>query len=564
MNIAQQTTQTVPITAGPLKTVTKNPYPSRTANLIRKHPLWRVLEIIPGTIAWSALILPLVLAVYAPVVVASFIIIYTIVWLFRSLKLSWYLYKSFKLSNEALATDWSKMIKLNNHPEKITYELKKISKEENPKKYFTLFHLKNTIRKLQQTGQWKHSKEIYHAVIYVTYKESYELIRESIKSYAESKYPASKIMIVLAGEESDKENFARIAQKIEKEFGKRFAHFMITLHPKNIPGEIKGKSANATWAAKELKKYLDRQNLQYENVIVSNFDADTVAHPQYFSELTFKYLTQENRTEKAYQPTHLFHNNIWDVPAMIRIVAQSCSFWRMAESVQPSKYKSFSSRSLSMKTVVDVNYWDPAVIPEDSRQYWTAYAVYDGRHTLVPVYSPVYMDAVLSETYIKTFRSQYGQLRRWAYGVCDFPFVALNLWYHPRIKTSEKIYKIYEFLKNSFFWATGPILITFMGFIPGILNPGFRDTVLAYNVPRIMSDMLTFASGGIIMCAVISLSMVPFRPGKKFLGQLSLIGQWILIPVVSIILSAIPALDAQTRLMFGRYLEYRVTEKARK
>lgn len=564
MNIAPQTKQAVSLIASSLSTAAHNPYPSRTANLIRKHRLWRLLEIIPGTVAWTALILPLFLAVYAPVMVASFIIIYTIVWLFRSIKLSWYLYKSFKLSNEALATDWTKMLKLNDHPEKIDYELKKISKETNPKKYFTLLHLKNTIHNLKKNSDWIHSKEIYHAVIYVTYKESYELIRESIKSYAESKYSASKIMIVLAGEESDKENFTRIAQKIEKEFGKKFAHFMITLHPKNIRGEIKGKSANATWAAKELKKYLDRQNMQYENVIVSNFDADTVTHPQYFSELTFKYLTQENRTEKAYQPTHLFHNNIWDVPAMIRIVAQSCSFWRMAESVQPSKYKSFSSRSLSMKTVVDVNYWDPAVIPEDSRQYWTAYAVYDGRHTLVPIYSPVYMDAVLSETYIKTFRSQYGQLRRWAYGVCDFPFVALNLWYHPRIKTWEKIYKIYEFLKNSFFWATGPILITFMGFVPGLLNPGFRDTVLAYNVPRIISDILTFASGGIIMCAVISLSMVPFRPGKKLLGQLSLVGQWILIPVVSIFLSAVPALDAQTRLMFGRYLEYRVTEKARK
>jgi hypothetical protein len=174
------------------------------------------------------------------------------------------------------------------------------------------------------------------------------------------------------------------------------------------------------------------------------------------------------------------------------------------------------------------------------------------------------MDAVLSETYIKTFKNQYSQLRRWAWGVCDFPFMALNLWYHPNIKLSTKIYKIYEFLKNSFFWATGPILITFMGFVPGLINPAFRDTVLAYNVPRVMSDMLTFASVGILMCAVISLSMVPRRPNKSLLGQIGLVAQWILIPVVSIFLSAIPALDAQTRLMFGKYLEYRVTEKARK
>jgi cellulose synthase/poly-beta-1,6-N-acetylglucosamine synthase-like glycosyltransferase len=536
----------------------------KTDDLIRKHPLWRFLELIPGIVSWSAILLPLVLSFFAPQLVASFIIIYTVVWLLRSLTLSIYLYKSYKLSKKALNTDWKKMITLNDSPEKIEYEIKKIKKEENPKQYFELFHLKNRIKSLKKSNQWKKSKDIYHAIIYVTYKESYELIRESIRSYTQSNYPASKMILVLAGEESDKENFQKTAKKIEKEFGKHFSHFMVTVHPKGIPGEIKGKSANATWAAKKLKNYIDRKKIKYENVMISNFDADTVTHPDYFSELTFKYLTEEDRVEKAYQPTHLFHNNIWDVPAMIRIVAQSCSFWRMAESVQKSKYKSFSSRSLSFRTVLDVNYWDPSVIPEDSRQYWTAYTIYDGNHTLVPIYTPVYMDAVLSETYTETFKSQYSQLRRWAWGVCDFPFMALNLWYHPKIKFSLKIYKIYEFLKNSFFWATGPILITFMGFIPGILNPAFRDTVLAYNVPRVMSDMLTFASAGIIMCAVISLAMVPKNPEKGLLGQFSLVGQWILIPIVSIILSAIPALDAQTRLMFGRYLEYQVTEKARK
>ena len=38
--------------------------------------------------------------------------------------------------------------------------------------------------------------------------------------------------------------------------------------------------------------------------------------------------------------------------------------------------------------------------------------------------------------------------------------------------------------------------------------------------------------------------------------------QWMLLPVVGLLFSNLPALDAQTRLMAGRYLEYRVTEKA--
>jgi hypothetical protein len=38
--------------------------------------------------------------------------------------------------------------------------------------------------------------------------------------------------------------------------------------------------------------------------------------------------------------------------------------------------------------------------------------------------------------------------------------------------------------------------------------------------------------------------------------------QWLALPFVGIFFSNLPALDAQTRLLTGRYLEYRVTEKA--
>jgi hypothetical protein len=544
-----------------VKTIIPTPH---AENLIRKHRLWRLLEIIPGALSWGAIFLTLILSVFTPNLVASFVILYTIIWLFRSVKLSINLYRGYKSTREAMKTDWLKMIALNDSPEKIDYEIRHTNQEEDPKKYFTLFHLKKQVQNLHITKEWKRSKEIFHAIIFVTYKESYEIIRESVKSYGASKYPPSRIIMVMAGEESDRENFLANAERIKQEFSGKFMHFMVTVHPKGIPGEIKGKSANATWAAKELKRYIDEKKIPYDDVIVSNFDADTVVHPMYFSELTFKYLTTARRIEKGYQPTPMFHNNIWDVPALVRLVAQGCTFWRMAESMDKDKYKSFSSRSLSFRTVLDVNYWDPSVIPEDSRQYWTAFTIYDGRHRIIPIYSPIYMDAVLSDTYVKTFKSQYMQLRRWAWGVCDFPFVALNLWYHPNIKKSEKIYRIFEFLENNFFWATGPILLTFTGFIPGFLNADFRDTVLAYNLPRIMSDLLSYASAGIIMCAIISLSLVPTNKKRGLIGRISLSLQWILVPIVSIVLSAIPALDAQTRLMFGNYLEYQVTQKTRK
>src|SRR5690606_16758061 len=115
-----------------------------------------------------------------------------------------------------------------------------------------LLNLKSKVQKLQTIGQWKKSKNMYHAIICVTYKESYELLHESLKSYAFSNYPSNRIIMVLAGEENDKENFIKIAKKLEQEFAHHFKHFITTIHPNNIPGEARGKSANATYAAKEL------------------------------------------------------------------------------------------------------------------------------------------------------------------------------------------------------------------------------------------------------------------------------------------------------------------------
>jgi hypothetical protein len=38
--------------------------------------------------------------------------------------------------------------------------------------------------------------------------------------------------------------------------------------------------------------------------------------------------------------------------------------------------------------------------------------------------------------------------------------------------------------------------------------------------------------------------------------------QWALLPIMGVIFTNLPALDAQTRLLAGRRLEYKVTEEA--
>ncbi|MBI4079780.1 hypothetical protein HY414_00940, partial [Candidatus Kaiserbacteria bacterium] len=65
--------------------------------------------------------------------------------------------------------------------------------------------------------------------------------------------------------------------------------------------------------------------------------------------------------------------------------------------------------------------------------------------------------------------------------------------------------------------------------------------------------------------AAFSMYLVPKRPPEYTRGRsVALAAQWILVPITMVVFSSIPGLDAQLRLMFGRYLGFWVTPKSRK
>ena len=72
-----------------------------------------------------------------------------------------------------------------------------------------------------------------------------------------------------------------------------------------------------------------------------------------------------------------------------------------------------------------------------------------------------------------------------------------------------------------------------------------------------------FAMFGLVISPIISSPLPPRPADKSRLRYVVLALQWVLVPVTMIIFSAIPGLDAQTRLMLGRYMGFWVTPKNR-
>jgi len=75
--------------------------------------------------------------------------------------------------------------------------------------------------------------------------------------------------------------------------------------------------------------------------------------------------------------------------------------------------------------------------------------------------------------------------------------------------------------------------------------------------------------GGMIISAILSFKILPPKPKNRvplrgILRDFSMVFQWLLLPVTLIFFGALPALDAQTKLMSGKHLGFWATEKLRK
>ena len=487
--------------------------------------LYRFFEILPGALSWSTLVLMVILSGWRPVWAAFFIIAFDLYWLVKTAYLSAHLRSNWKRLKYNIKSDWNERL-IN----------------------FKYDHLR-------------------HLVLLPFYKEERMVLEETLDALVASTYDHEKIFIVLAYEERAGLEAENTAKQIKGKYSSNFGEFIITKHPKDLEGEMAGKGSNIAHAAHEAKKLIvDAKNIPYEDVIVSAFDIDTHVYPQYFSCLTWYYLTTENSQRSSFQPVPLYNNNIWDAPALSRVVATAGTFWQMIQQERPERLATFSSHSMSFKALDELGFWQKNIVSEDSRIFWNSLMFFNGDYKVVPMAYPVSLDANFTKSFFKTALNNYRQQRRWAWGVENVPYLLFGCVRNKMIPLKKRLH--FAFVQLEGFWslATNPLIIFFLGWLPLALGgTQFNKTLLSYNLPRLTRDLMTIAMLGLIVSVIISLSFLPPRPkNKSRRTYLYLILQWLMIPLTIPLLGAIPGLDSQTRLMFGRYMGFWVTPKFRK
>lgn len=482
----------------------------------------RLLESIPGVIVWATFALAIIASFLAPTLAVIFIIIFDLYWLLRVLYFIIHLLASYGEYRRTLKVDW----------------------------YTELAKLPN----------WE---RIYHVVMLPTYKEDLSILREALHAVQNTPYRQDRFIVVVGGEESDALNFSENQKILDAEFAGAFANLIFTLHPKNIPGEIPGKGSNLHYMAGVVRQYIDAQKIAYDDIIVSAFDIDTIVHEQYFPRLAYLFLTVPNPTRSSYQPVTLFSNNIWTATAPVRISAFGTTFWLLSELVRPERLWTFSSHSMPWRMLVDVGFWEPDVVSEDSRIFLQGLLHYEGDYRVTPLFLPVSMDTVTGKTYWQSLVALYKQQRRWAWGVEHFTYMLTQFPKHPKISRAIKFKYLFNQMEGMYTWATAPILIFILGYLP-FWVVGNNQNALITNSPFTLQWIMRIATVGVFITGAMSLVILPRRKIKGTpLNWLVMIAQWVLLPVTSILFSAFPAIDAQTRFILGKYLGFNVTTKHR-
>ncbi|MDP3771833.1 MAG: glycosyltransferase family 2 protein [bacterium] len=496
----------------------------------------RLFEWIPGTLSWGTLIALFVFSWSLPAATAIFIILFDIYWLLKTVYFSLHLRVSFRKMRENMKIDWLARVCALPAEEK---------KEGNVR--------------------WD---DVCHLIILPMYRESYEVVHESIASLAVAHYPQEKMLVVLATEAAAPEG-QDIADRIRHEFEGMFGAFLVTVHPAGIASEIPGKGSNEAWAGREAQRVLiDGMRIPYERVLVSVFDADTQVLPEYFGILTYQFLTVENPQRTSYQPIPLFTNNIFTAPLLARVIAFSSSFWHMIQQSRPERLTTFSSHAMPFKALTEVGFWNRAIVSEDSQIFWQCYLHYGGDWRVVPILYPVSMDANVAPKFWTTMKNLYKQQRRWAWGCENIPYFLCGFMRNKKISLRKKFYWSFHIIEGFHSWATNAVMIFLLGWLPVALGGStFQSSVLSYNLPRITRIITSLAILGITSSAILSILLLPPKPvWFRRRHYVLYFVQWLMLPVTLIIFGAIPALEAQTRLLIGgcARLGFWVTPKFRK
>ncbi len=480
----------------------------------------RLAEISLPLITWTIITLPIWLSPFWPEAVAYFIIGFDVYFLYKTINTAFYSAVSYYYINQASKIDFAKFIK-----------------------------------------QQREAKNILHLIVIPNYKEPTYKLKETIQKIAEADYPFKENFFVILGFEEREKKAKEKAKILIKSFERKLK-IIPTFH-KLKSNEVAGKASNQTYALKKAAEEILKNKIKDpKKTLVTVCDADSLLPKNYFSYLTYKFLNDKKREFHFYWAPLLLYNNFNQLPFFVRVQATISSILRLAHLSQSKKNLiQISTYSTNLWLLKSIGYWEVDIIPEDWHIYLQAFLKYGEKVQTVPLYTIVSGDAVYSGSLLKTFLNRYEQEKRWAWGVTDVAYLLKNF-FKSRVPFWPKLKKLLYLAETHLFWPTSFFILTISASIPPLINQNFKRTTFGFYLPKLAAFILTLSTLMLVVYLYLDFRLRQALKKKSSFKKLPIfIVQWYFLPIISFLLSSLPALEAHTRLILNKKIEYKVTEK---
>ena len=491
----------------------------------------RILEMTLGFLTWSLLTSPIWLGLLYPKAIVYLLTFFTVYWSYLAFKHVIGLYFGYKNYQAESKVNWFE-------------EYNKLNYAELPDPS-TLPESKEKLR---------------HFILIPAVNEPEDVLRDSINSILNQTFPVNQIVLVYTIEEKYAQETSKIIYEILGDRVSKLAKFMIFTHPRGIPGEAVGAAAaNRTWGARHAVEEIKNSGENIRNYIFSTIDADHVLYPQYISRLTHLYLTTPERDNHYFSTAvHLFDNNLWRVPLMMRIEANAVTLGSLSDwHASKNKLKdTFSSYSSSLQTLIDADFWDVKLGVDDTIFYWRAFFARNGNFSGVPHYIPYSADAVEGKNFIDSHVRMYKQLLRWGWGAIDFPLSMKEFMKNDKIPAGIKFRWLMKHLERRVILINIVFLITFGFGLVTLVNPYVKQSNFAYSLPKIMSVILSLTLVFLVPGTYYRMKLVkPVPSNWPFWRKVVTFFEGPLIMLNLLTYSFFPWIHAQTKMLLGKKMK---------
>lgn len=560
-----------------VKPVERSDWADLEIPLGKRTKKYRLLEILPGAMSYTMIILLFALSIISPALGSYYLLLIIAVTLVKAVGIVYRTIQGYNAAKRAEKVNWhERLVDLETpherYEELLKHKCKEFAFSEHVENLKLLSVGKDLVLSESEVAvddepiSFPKPKEIYHAVIMVAYNEGLETLIPTVEAVRDGSFDNERIIFVFGYEERGGETMIENAKVLKNKFKNDFFEFITVMHPKDLKDEIQGKGPNLNFAAGELLEFVKKKKIPLKNIIVTSLDSDNKMSKWYLDYVAYQFIVHPNRQHLSYQPVSLFTNNIWDAPAPMRIIAISNSFFNIISSMRSHTLKNFASHSQPLLALSEMGFWSKKTIVEDGHQYWRSLFFFKGNYEVLPIHVAIYQDAVMEETLIKTLKAQFVQLRRWDYGASDVAYVGVRLFSKDRKQIGKMPFlplfaKFVRLLEGHVTLAAISPMVAFGGWVPKIINSRSKD-LLTFNLPNTISLIQIFASVGLMTTILLSLKMLPPRPKEVKTPRILMILQWLLMPVVAIVYQSFAAFYSQTRLLTGNYMEkFDVTKK---